>query len=210
MSIKALLTAFLLLALPLNGFAQVTGGSTAGTTPGTTPTKPGTAQTIPGTTGTIPGTTQMPPATTTLPDPTTDLPRPTSELPRPTTILPSPTTQLPPPTTQTPPATTGSIPGTTDFSQDNTNITGRFETSPDRGSVFDTLDDGMGITGGEDSIFVNGRFGNNTSFPGNGTSSGLDDEDEFATGLFPETPDTLDNGVFENDLESPMNDSVLR
>ena len=141
MSMKALVTVFFFFALSFNAFAQVTGGSTTGTTPGTTGT-------IPDTTDNIPGTTQLPP---------------------PTTQFPNPTTQLPPQST---------IP---DFSQDNTNITGRF----------DTFDNNAG-TAGTGSIFTDDVvIGDDTS------------------AISPEIPDTLDSGIFEDDPETPMDDTVL-
>lgn len=214
MSIQALFTVFFILALSVNGFAQVTGGPTAGTTPGTTGTTPGTTQNIPGTTGTIPGTTpnipgtapnipgttQMPPATTQLPSPTTQPPLQSTQPPlQPAQPLP-PVTQFPPSTqfpstTQTPPAS--SVP---DFRQDNTNITGRFDgtTDLDRGSIFDTRDNTL--TGNRDSIFID------DSILGE-TQSALDGEDEFAIG--PETPSTLDNGIFDEDRDSLMDDTVV-
>lgn len=189
MSIKALIPVFFFIALSAAAFAQVTGGSTAGTTPGTTDTIPGTTGTIPGTTGTIPGTTGTIPGTTgtipgttgTIPG-TTSMPPATTPLPNPTTELPSPTTQPPLQSTQ-PPLTSGTI---LDFSQDDTNITGRFD------GTIDTLDNNAGIAD-TDSIFTD-----DSSVPGN--------EDSFAIG--PQAPDTLDSGIFEDDPETPMNDTL--
>ncbi|OGP13720.1 MAG: hypothetical protein A2052_01970 [Deltaproteobacteria bacterium GWA2_54_12] len=116
--------------------------------------------------------------------------------------------------TQPPFPTTGAIP---DFSQDNTNITGRFDGTDESAGIFDTLDNNTGMTGNESvSIFENDGFGNNqrtlrgeldnnTNVLGNEGVNGEDDS--FAIG--PQTPDTLDSGIFKDDPETPMNDTVL-
>lgn len=209
MSTKALFTALFITAFSMNAFAQVTGGSTAGSTPGTTGTIPGTTGTIPVTTGTIPGTTQMPPAAADIPpattpniSPTTELPPATTRLPGSTITQPPATTPLPGLTTQMPPATTG-LP---DFREDNTNITGRFggNTRDDgrfgndviifdnSAGVFENLDnDEQTLRGEFDSGIV--ILGDEEAF------FGTEEEDSIFA-----TPDTLDTGVFRDDRETPM------
>lgn len=215
MSMRALFAAFFFVALSVNGLAQVTGGSTSGATPGTTGTTPGTTQTIPGTTGTIPGTTPTTPGTTgtfpgttgTIPGTagnipgTTGMPPATTPLPGPTTQLPPPTTQLPAPTAQPPlQSTQPPAAGFPDFSQDNTNISGRFDGNLDRGGIFDTRDNTL--TGNRDSIFLEDRgslFGEAPSV--------LDNEEDLAIG--PETPSALDNGIFNDDRDTLAEDTVI-
>lgn len=219
MSVKALFPAVFFILVSVNSYAQVSGGSTGGTTPGTTGTTPGTTGTIPGTTGTTPGTTGAAPGTTgtvpgttgttpgttgtipgttPMPPATADIPPATTPLPSPTTELPSATTELPPATTPLPPATTG-IP---DFREDNTNITGRLGGN--------TLNDGTI----EDDTVVFGNRGLDTldgSAGLSGTQTGTlpdrGEEDIFATG--PEEPDVLDEDVFRDDRETPMDSSTL-
>jgi hypothetical protein len=89
-----------------------------------------------------------------------------------------------------------------DFRQDSTNITGRFDgtTGLDQGSIFDTRDNTL--TGNRDSIFIDDR----RSILGE-TPSILNGEDEFAIG--PQTPSSLDNGIFDDDRDSLTDDTVV-
>lgn len=167
MSMKALLAAFLA-ALPLHCFAQVTGGSTAPSTPGTTRNIPGTTGTIQGTTPTVPGTTG------TIPGTAGNIPGTTQ----------TPTADGPQPLERRPPAS-----GIPDLRDDNTNISGRFE-SLDKGSIFDTREFNT-LTGNGESIFIDDRASVFAEGPPGG-------EEGFAIG--PETPSTLDNGIFKDDL----------
>lgn len=212
MRIKTLFPAFFFVLVSVNAFAQVTGGSTAGstpgtagTTPGTTTATPGTTGTIPGTTGTIPGTTGTIPGTTRMPPATADIPPATVPNISPTTELPPATAQMPPVTTQLPPPTTG-LP---DFREDNTNITGRlggnFFDDGTRGDdviVFDNQTGRSGtLEGGRTTL--RGRFDGDIAILGDEEAFfGTEEEDIFVAG--PETPDTLDEGVFRDDPETPM------
>lgn len=231
MSMKTLFPAVFFILVSANAYAQVSGGSTGGTTPGTTGTtpgttgtmpgttgtSPGTTGTIPGTTGTIPGTTGTTPGTTgtipgiantpgttgTTPGTTGTIPGTTETIPGTTGTIPGVagttpgTTPMPPATTPLPPATTG-LP---DLREDNTNMTGRLGGN--------TFDDG---TFADDTVVFGSRRGFDT-LDGNaglsGTQTGtLSDqqEDLFAA---PGTTDTLDEGVFRDDRETPMDSATL-
>lgn len=239
MRMKTLFPAVFFILVSANAYAQVSGGSTGGTTPGTTgtmpgttgttpgttSTTPGTTGTIPGTTGTIPGTTGTTPGTTgTIPGTTETIPGTTGTIPGVAGTTPGTTGTIPgttgtiPGTTGTIPGTTGTIPGTTsmppattplppattglpDFREDNTNMTGRLGGN--------TLDDG---TLGDDTIVFDNRRGLDTlddSAGLEGTQTGtLSGQQE---GLFaaPDTSDTLDEGVFRDDRETPMDSATL-
>lgn len=88
-------------------------------------------------------------------------------------------------------------PGIPDLSLDNTNISGRFE-NLDRGSIFDTRNNTL--TGNGESIFIDDR----ASVFGQAPPSG---QEGFAVG--PQTPSTLDNGIFSDGRDSLNEDTIV-